>query len=178
MQPRDSQKAVFFDRDGTLMEEVNYCNDPATVKAYAGTTQALRALRQKGWKIVVITNQSGIGRGFISDAQYHAVAAELDRQLEGLIDATYFCPDIPEQPTERRKPAPGMVREAERDLGLNLAQSFFIGDKGIDIECGKAVGCRTIHVETGHGANYKGPAPDFTARDVVHAISEILKQNA
>lgn len=168
-------RAVFFDRDGTLMEEVHYCKDPALVSTFPGTSHALRALRQRGWKCVLVTNQSGIGRGLLSDSEYHAVAAELDRQLGGMLDATYYCPDTPDQPSIRRKPEIGMLTEAAGDLSIDLKSSIMVGDKASDILCGKNAGCRTILVETGYGSAYKGPKPDFIARDVVDAISLILK---
>ncbi|MEO6054504.1 MAG: HAD family hydrolase [Chthoniobacterales bacterium] len=168
-------RAVFLDRDGTLMEEVHYCKDPALVRVFPGVASALRALRVTGWKCIVITNQSGIGRGLITEAEYHAVDEELQRQLDGLIDATYFCPDTPDKPSARRKPEPGMLLEAASDLALDLKASFFIGDKEADIACGKAVGCRTILVQTGYGANYAGSPPDFTVPDLVDAASLILK---
>ena len=100
--------AVFFDRDGTLMEEANYCGDPAKVKVYPGVPSALRALRQAGFLNLIVSNQSGIGRGLIAEEQYRAVQQELLRQIgESLIDGSYFCPDAPsETPSPRRKTAP------------------------------------------------------------------------
>ncbi|MEO6848653.1 MAG: HAD family hydrolase [Chthoniobacterales bacterium] len=175
MERKSSTRAVFFDRDGTLMEEVHYCKDPAKVKIFPGVVSALRALQQQRWRCIIVTNQSGIGRGLITESEYHAVNEELLRQLDGLIDATYFSPDHPDQPSERRKPATGMLLEAAQDLSLDLEACWFVGDKESDILCGKAVGCRTVLVETGYGAEYAGTPPDFTTRDVVHAIADILK---
>src|SRR5260370_10631950 len=98
-------RAVFFDRDGTLMEEAHYCGDPAQVKLYPGVPDALRKLKEAGFRTFVVTNQSGIGRGLITEAQYRAVEAELRHQIgEGLLDASYFCPDAPDVPSTRRKP--------------------------------------------------------------------------
>ena len=164
--PDTGRPAVFLDRDGTLMHDVHYCSDPAKVRIFEDAPHALRRLREKGFKIVVITNQSGIGRGYFNETQYYAVAAELNRQVgSGLIDATYFCPDAPDAASERRKPAPGMILEAQRELGLDLSRSFLIGDKRIDAECGRNAGVRTILVENGserhddvnHGADWKAP---------------------
>src|SRR5919109_170308 len=89
--------AVFVDRDGTIMEDADYCSDPQQVKVFPGVAEALRRLKSKGFTLIIITNQSGIGRGFFSIEQYRAVEAEVLRQLgDGLIDATYFCPDAPD----------------------------------------------------------------------------------
>ena len=108
-----SDRAVFFDRDGTLMEEVHYCGDPQKVRVYAGVSAGLRKLKQAGFRTFIVTNQSGIGRGLISEAQYSAVQQEVLSQIgEGLIDASYFCPDAPGTASTRRKPEPGMLFEA------------------------------------------------------------------
>jgi D-glycero-D-manno-heptose 1,7-bisphosphate phosphatase len=162
-------RAVFFDRDGVLMEEVHYCADPARVKAYPGAGEALRRIRAAGFRTFIITNQSGIGRGLITEAQYHAVQDELLRQIgPGLIDAAYFCADPPEAPSFRRKPQPGMVLEAAAEYGLDLSRSFFVGDKSSDIECGRRAGTQTILVLTGYG-EHESCTPGFTARNLPEA---------
>ena len=169
-------RAVFFDRDGTLMEEVYYCGDPAKVKVYAGVTEALRKLKEAGFRTIVITNQSGIGRGLFTVAQYRAVEAEFLRQIgEGLIDASYFCPDVPGVPSTKRKPEPGMVWEAAADFDIDLAGSYFIGDKSADIECGRRAGTRTIQVRTGYGTE-QVCEPDLTAADVAQAVQLVLEK--
>jgi len=169
------RRAVFFDRDGTLMEEVQYCSDPAQVRVYPGVPEALRQLKAAGWAAIVITNQAGIGRGYFSEAQYRAVAEEFLRQAGGgLIEATYFCADAPGTPSVRRKPEPGMLLEAAADHGIDLGRSFFIGDKRVDIECGRRAGTRTIQVLTGYGAEQPGEA-DFVVRDAVEAVRLVLE---
>jgi len=166
--------AVFFDRDGTLMEEVNYCAEPRDVAVYPGVPEALRKLKNAGFRTVILTNQSGIGRGLFTEAQYQAVQLELLSQLgEGLIDACYFCPDVPGAPSTRRKPEPGMVLEAVADHDIDLERSFMIGDKAADIECGRRAGMRTILVLTGYGAGEEC-CPDFRVPDVVLAIEVVL----
>jgi D-glycero-D-manno-heptose 1,7-bisphosphate phosphatase len=170
-------RAVFFDRDGVLMEEVRYCGDPARVRAYPAAGEALRRLGTAGFRTFIVSNQSGIGRGLITEAQYRAVEDELLRQIgPGLIDATYFCADPPGTPSLRRKPEPGMVLEAAAGYGLDLTRSFFVGDKSSDIECGRRAGTRTILVLTGYGAQ-QNCAPDFTARDLAEAADIILGLN-
>ncbi|XHR29926.1 MAG: D-glycero-alpha-D-manno-heptose-1,7-bisphosphate 7-phosphatase [Chthoniobacteraceae bacterium] len=174
--------AVFLDRDGTLMEEVNYCSDPALVRVFPCTGDALRELNCNGFLCVIITNQAGIGRGYFTETQYQAVQAELIRQIDGgaapsLVAATYFCPDAPSTPSARRKPEPGMVLEAARDLGIDLARSWFVGDKRADVECGQRAGTRTVLVETGYGCQEvaAGVSPNFIAKDIVAAVALILQ---
>ncbi len=171
----NGSKAVFWDRDGTLMEEVHYCNDPAKVRVFDGALAALASLRAAGWLNIVVTNQSGIGSGRILMAEYEAVAAEFERQLGGLVDRVYFCPDPSSAPTHRRKPSPGMLEEASADFGLDLRKCWMVGDKDIDVAAGKAAGCRTIAVRTGYGAKGGSVGPDETADDVAGAAAAILR---
>lgn len=168
------RRAVFFDRDGTLMHEEDYCSDPARVRAIPGARDALAELHRQGWLNIIITNQSGIGRGYFTVADYEAVNAELFRQLGGTIDAAYHCADHPDIPTPRRKPATGMIEEAIRDHGINPPRSWFVGDKDIDVTSGRNAGCRTILVLTGYGENHRDCGADFIAADVTAAIRIIL----
>jgi D-glycero-D-manno-heptose 1,7-bisphosphate phosphatase len=169
-----SERAVFLDRDGTLMEEVHYCGDPAQVRLYPGVPEALRDLKRSGFRLFIVTNQSGIARGIITEAQYHAVQAELLRQIgDSLIDRSYFCADGPEEVSLRRKPAPGMVLEAAKEFDVDLSRSFLVGDKSSDVECGRRAGTRTIQVLTGYGAAQRCAA-DFTVRDLVEATRLVL----
>ena len=167
--------AVFIDRDGTIMQDTDYCSDPQQVKIFPRVAEALRRLKSKGFKVIIITNQSGIGRGFLTVEQYRAVEAEVLRQLgDGLIDATYFCPDVPGQHSSCRKPAPGMIVEATREHQIDLAQSFLIGDKEIDAECGRNAGVRTIRVLTGFDRETAGSMADWVAEDLPAAAEIIL----
>jgi len=167
--------AVFIDRDGTIMQDADYCSDPQQVKIFPRVAEALRRLKSKGFKVIIITNQSGIGRGFFTVEQYRAVEAEVLRQLgDGLIDATYFCPDVPGQHSSCRKPAPGMIVEATREHRIDLARSFLIGDKEIDAECGRKVGVRTLRVRTGFDRKTAGSMADWVAEDLPAAAEIIL----
>jgi D,D-heptose 1,7-bisphosphate phosphatase len=169
--------AVFVDRDGTLMHDADYCSRPDQVQIFDGVTDALRQLKGAGYKIIVITNQSGIGRGFFTEKEYRAVEAELSRQLgNGLIDATYFCPDVPGQPSECRKPAPGMLLQATREHDLDLSKSFLIGDKEIDAECAHNAGVRAIRVRTGFDTMTDGSCADWVAEDLPAAAKIILNE--
>jgi D-glycero-D-manno-heptose 1,7-bisphosphate phosphatase len=166
--------AIFLDRDGTLMRDVDYCGNPANVEVFPQAPSALRRLKQSGYKLVIVTNQSGIGRGYFTPAEYLAVEAEFLRQLgNGLIDASYHCPDLPSIHSVRRKPGAGMILEAQRDHGLDLSRSFLVGDKGSDIACGRNAGVRTILVQTGYGASQTNCGADWVARDIGHA-AEII----
>ena len=168
--------AVFVDRDGTIIHDADYCSDPKQVQIFDGAAAALRRLKDAGYKIIVITNQSGIGRGFFSEKQYRAVESEVLRQLgDNLIDATYFCPDAPGKPSKCRKPAPGMVLEAARDHDVDLSRSFLIGDKEIDAECAHNAGVRAIRVRTGFDKMTDGSCADWGAEDLPAAAEIILK---
>jgi len=167
--------AVFLDRDGTLMRDVDYCGDPALVEVFPGTREALQKLRLSGYKLIIVTNQSGIGRGYFSEEEYLAVEREFVRQLgENLIDQTYYCPSLPSANSPRRKPAPGMILEAQRDHGLDLARSYLIGDKSSDVDCGRNAGVKTILVQTGYGAEAGDCGADWIAHDLSHAVKIIL----
>src|SRR6059058_3108247 len=167
--------AVFVDRDGTIIEDRDYCSDPNDVKIFPGAPEALRRLKSNGFKLIIITNQSGIGRGLFRVEQYRAVEGEVLRQLgDGLIDASYFCPDVPGQHSSCRKPAPGMILQAAREHRIDLSRSFFIGDKEIDAECGRNAGVHTIRVQTGLERDLIGSIADWVAPDLANAAKIIL----
>ena len=169
------QPAVFLDRDGTIMRDVDYCGDPNDVDLLPGVPQALRQLRSSGYKLIVITNQSGIGRRLFSEQQYRTVEAELEQRIgEGVIDATYFCPHLPKDGCKCRKPSPEMILNAARDHDVDLGRSFFIGDKMSDIECGRNAGVKTILVRTGYGRDANGQVADFVAQDLSAAAKLIV----
>jgi D-glycero-D-manno-heptose 1,7-bisphosphate phosphatase len=176
--PNESRPAVFLDRDGTLMRDVDYCGDPKDVEVFPQAREALHRLKEHGYKLVIITNQSGIGRGYFDETEYQAVELEFLRQLgDGLIDASYHCPDLPTTDSIRRKPGPGMIFEAQREHRLDLRRSFMIGDKSSDVGCGRNASVRTILVQTGLGADESKCGADWIARDIGHAADIILEQN-
>lgn len=168
--------AVFVDRDGTLMEEVGFCGDPQGVKLIPGASTALRQLREQGFRIVIVTNQSGIGRGYYSEQDFERVQQELFRQLGGaeLVDATYFCPDHPEVKPSRRKPAPDMLLDAARDLGLDLSRSYMVGDREGDVGAGHNASCRSVLVLSGEVRDPGGTAADMVAQTIADAAEWIL----
>jgi D-glycero-D-manno-heptose 1,7-bisphosphate phosphatase len=168
--------AVFLDRDGTLMHDKGYLGDPAGVELYPRVSDVLRLLKRAGFRLIVVTNQSGIGRAKFTLSDYEAVAARFEELIgHGLIDATYFCPDHADAPSPRRKPNPGMLLEAAHDHSLDLARSWMIGDRDGDIQAGIAAGARSILVQTGIGAEAKGDGAVFVAKDLAQAAAFILR---
>ena len=182
------RRAVFADRDGTIIEDRHYIADPADVALIPGSPEALLRLRALGFALVVVTNQSGIGRGLYTVADYRRVAAETDRRLERagvVVDATYFCTDAPggDPRTTCRKPSPVMYRQAAHDLGLALAGSYFVGDKVSDVLPAAALGGTGILVRTGHGATEEkrgategGPTPDWRVTDDLAGAAALIER--
>jgi histidinol-phosphate phosphatase family protein len=135
--------AVFLDRDGTLIKDMNYPSDPTEVTAIPGAAEALHQLQATGFALVVVSNQSGVGRGFITEAQAAAVDTqfrEVFRQAGIAFDGVYYCPHSPEAGCDCRKPLPGLLHRAAEDLDLSLADSFLIGDKIEDGQAAQAAG--------------------------------------
>lgn len=138
-----ARRALFLDRDGTLIVDVGYPRDPAAVEIIPGAIEALRVLQEK-WALVVVSNQSGIGRGIVTELEAEAVHAQFVRLFAAAgvrFTGYYYCPHAPEDCCACRKPAPGMLRDAASELGLDIARSVMIGDKASDLEAGRAAGC-------------------------------------
>jgi histidinol-phosphate phosphatase family protein len=134
---------AFFDRDGTVMHDEHYLADPNGVRLIDGAAAAIARVRAAGMAVVIVTNQSGIARGYITPTQYESVRARLDALLEtagAVVDATYHCPHLPDAPCECRKPAPGLYREAIADLDLDATRTAFVGDRRTDLEASAAFG--------------------------------------
>jgi len=164
--------AVFLDRDGTLIRNVDYIHDPREVEMFADVPGALRRLKGAGFRVVIITNQSGIARGRLTQEQYDAVQARV-MELAGPenIDATYMCPDF----GPRRKPSPEMILEAVGELNLDARRSCMIGDKAADVLAGHAAGTKAIFVRTGYALD--APCePDFIAANLGEAVEWILQE--
>jgi D-glycero-D-manno-heptose 1,7-bisphosphate phosphatase len=173
--PETLSPAVFVDRDGTLIEDRDYCSDPRDVKPLPGAAEALRHLKSRGFKIITITNQSGIGRGMFTLQQYRVVEAEVLRQLSpGLIDEVYFCADVPGQQSSHRKPAPGMILQAAREHAIDLSRSFMIGDKESDVDCAHNAGVRAIRVKTGSQNDTVDSKADWVADNLAAAADIIV----
>jgi D-glycero-D-manno-heptose 1,7-bisphosphate phosphatase len=187
-----SNRAVFLDRDGTINEEVNYLSQPEQLRLIDGAAEAIKRLNQAGWKVVVVTNQAGIARGYFSEAALRQIHLELEKifRAQGAhIDAIYYCPHHPtagigiyKADCDCRKPKPGLLERAASELQIDLRRSFVVGDKRSDLEAGYAVGCRKVLVRTGYGIEsekeFFGHAwqPEFIADNLPAAAQWILQQ--
>jgi D-glycero-D-manno-heptose 1,7-bisphosphate phosphatase len=164
-------RAVFLDRDGTLIAEKHYLHRPEDVEIFTGAAQALRRLAEAGFKLVIVTNQSGIGRGYFTLADAERVNEHVAREFARAgvhFEKTYIAPEAPDLPSRGRKPSPQFLFDARDEFQLDLAQSFMVGDKLIDLECGWNAGVnRSILVRTGYGAGLERQAPAGLARAVV-----------
>ncbi len=169
--------AIFIDRDGTLMEDVPWITNPAEVRLFPGVREALQDLKRAGFRVVMVTNQSGIGRGWMTVAQFEAVQARLLELLgSDVFDGIYMCPDRPDAPSERRKPAPGMIFEAARDLKIDLARSWMIGDKASDVECGQNANVKSVQVRTGEGEKQRSAEAVYFAEGFEEAVRFVLRE--
>jgi len=188
-----SRPAVFLDRDGTLIEECGYLDRLELLALFPWTTDALRLLNRAGFVTVVVTNQAAIGRGMIDEPFLHSVHAALDARLAqggARIDRYYYCPHFPDASVERfrqvcrcRKPGPGMIEQACRELDLDPAQSVMVGDRWLDVACGHAAGTRGVLVRTGHGAHEAETAPasaqaDAILNNLMEAVGWILRNSS
>jgi D-glycero-D-manno-heptose 1,7-bisphosphate phosphatase len=181
------QAAIFLDRDGTLIEEKEYLSRPEGVVVFPGAGAALRRLMDAGFRLVIVTNQSGIGRGYYTVDDLHRVNARLLELLaaDGVrIEKIYFAPEAPDQPSYGRKPNPQFLFDARDQLGVNLARSYMIGDKLIDLECGWNAGVkRSILVRTGYGTKLEQKSPEALAKawvvdDLATAARQILEHGS
>jgi histidinol-phosphate phosphatase family protein len=173
--------AVFLDRDGTINEDTGYIHHPSALRLIAGAATAIRALNVRGLPVVVISNQSGIGRGYFTLGDLDAVNSRLTELLKeggAAIDALYFCPHLPDEGCRCRKPATALVEQAAKELGVRC--SYMVGDKGADIALARTVEARAVLVKTGHGSEElarlsEAEEPDFIAEDLASAVDWILK---
>jgi histidinol-phosphate phosphatase family protein len=165
--------AVLFDRDGTLVEDVPYNGDPSRVMLVPGALDAVATLRHAGVGIAVVSNQSGIARGWISSEQVEAVNERVDTLLGG-VDVWLFCPHGPDDGCDCRKPAPGMVRAAARELGVAVDACVVIGDIGADLEAARAAGARGVLVPTSQTRPEEVAAAEHVAPDLLSAVRQLL----
>ena len=183
--------AVFLDRDGTLIEEVGYLDRLDRLSIFPWSAEAVRRLSAGGFRIVVVTNQSGVARGLFAESFVEEVHRVLDERLEAAgarIDAYYYCPhhpdgDLPEyrRDCECRKPRPGLIRRAARELSIDLSRSYVVGDRWLDVELAQAVGACGILVRSGYWSEEAAtPEQDVTAAavlpDLLAAAAWILQR--
>lgn len=172
------RKAAFLDRDGTLIEEVNFLSSVEELRVFPYTLEALTLLKDAGWLVIVLTNQSGIGRGIFEEGAMHAIHQEMQSRVGGMIDAFYFCPHLPCDGCSCRKPGLGMIESATSDFAIDLPGSWMIGDKKIDVETGKNAGGRSAMVMTGYGRTHSNDLdvrPDVLAENLLDAVREVLR---
>ncbi len=172
------RRFVVLDRDGTIIEEAVYLSDPEQVKLLPGAGRALRELKQMGLGLVVITNQSGVGRGFFDEKQLQRIHERLEQFLEceGVrLDGIYVCPHIPDDNCACRKPKLGLLQKAASDLDFVLKDSIVIGDKACDVDMGRLAGATTFLVRTGYGAQAaeQNIAIDYVVDDLMAATQVI-----
>lgn len=175
-------KAVFLDRDGTINVDTGYISDPDDLVFIRGAKGGVRLLKDKGFLVFVVTNQSGVGRGYFSIERLKAVNDRLLSEFtkEGInIDGIYFCPHHPNENCRCRKPRPKMVLDIASQYKIKLENSYFVGDKLIDVHTGKNAGCKTILIDTGTNPHIEDEEdwtqPDFIAKDLLGASKWIVK---
>lgn len=163
--------AVFLDRDGTLIEEANYLCRPEQVRLFPGAGSALRCLADSGFRLFIVSNQSGVGRGYFTLADVEAVNARVAAELaaEGVaFTKIYTAPEAPGEWSRGRKPSPQFLFDARDEFGIELAQSFMIGDKLLDLECGRNAGVkRCLLVRTGYGVETERAGPEHLGSAIV-----------
>jgi D-glycero-D-manno-heptose 1,7-bisphosphate phosphatase len=184
--------AAFLDRDGTLNEEVNFVRSPEELEMLPGAADAVRALNDHGIIVCIISNQSGVARGFFTEEDLAPIHAKLERELDrsgARINHIYYCPHHPTEGKPPynvvcscRKPGTGMLRQAAEEFDLDLRRSFVVGDRIVDIQAGRAAGATTILVLTGYGPHAlqecrtQGIIPDFIAEDITEATRIIMQK--
>ena len=184
-------KAVFLDRDGTIIEQMGYINHFSRIQIFPFAVQAIRLLRQADFKIVVVTNQAGVAKGYLSESLLKKMHERMLASFENLgakIDRLYYCPHHPKEgkgdykkDCSCRKPNTGMIEKAVREIGIDLSKSFVVGDRDSDIEMARRAGIRSALVLTGYGigeyVNTKGALsvkPDFIFNDLLQAAQTIV----
>ena len=178
--------AVFLDRDGTISEEVGYLNHASRFRMFPYVAAAIHRFNEAGLPVIVVTNQSGVGRGYFPESLVHAVNELMAQQLAekgAKIDATYYCPHTSAQNCSCRKPRTGMLDRAALEYALDLQRSFVVGDRYADVELARNAGARSVLVRTGYGegeltwhAAAWPSQPDFVAEDLAQAADWILRQ--
>jgi len=179
----DGRRAVFLDRDGTIVEDPGFLHKPEDVKLFPGTAEGIRRLNAAGYLVVVVTNQSGIARGLYTEADYRAVEkriGELLAKQKARIDASYFCPHHPQspEPCTCRKPRTKLFLEAQATLGIDFTQSWWVGDRLSDVQPARTLGGKGVLVVTGQGNLHQGQARALgvtVVADLLTAAAEIVR---
>jgi histidinol-phosphate phosphatase family protein len=179
------RKAVFLDRDGTIARDVHYCRRPEDFEILPTVPQAIRLLNENGFKVIVVTNQSGIARGHFTEETLTQIHDKMKHELakyDAKVDAVYYCPHHPDDSCECRKPGIALFRKAAHEHGIDLQSSYVVGDMQMDIDAGKALGCKTVLVTTGPQPPTTNPQspidlPDHVALDLLDASKWIMSRS-
>ncbi len=170
-------RAVFLDRDGTIIEDKDYLRDPREMVIFSGAGTALKRLQAEGFRLFIVTNQSGVGRGIFTMADVERVNLHLEQEFGRMgvhFERMYVAPEAPDVPSRGRKPSPQFLFDARDEFGLDLAQSYMVGDKLIDLECGWNAGVRKcLLVRTGYGAELERASPVKLRRAVI--VNDLLE---
>lgn len=178
---KEKNKAIILDRDGVLIHDIGYVHKVEDFRFIPKAVDALKLLSQKGFKLIIITNQSGIGRGYYTKEDFLKFNNHLINELSKnkiKIEKTYYCPHHPDESCNCRKPSTRHAEEAKKEFDIDLKRSYVIGDHPSDIEMGKKAGCKAAYVLTGHGKKHKGQAKaaDFIAEDLYDAAKWIVSR--
>jgi len=185
---KDTSKAVFLDRDGTISREVGYIDNVEDFELYPDAAEALACLQSRGYALIVVTNQSGVARGYFPESRVRAIndrMVELLARAGATIDGVYYCPHLEEGTVPAyavrcscRKPATGMITQAASEHGIVLPASVMVGDSLSDVECGKNAGLTTVLVRTGYGKNYEPVISGLPDREKPDYIADTLRDAA
>jgi D-glycero-D-manno-heptose 1,7-bisphosphate phosphatase len=176
----ENRKCIFIDRDGTLIEEVNFLHRVEDLRFFDYTDESVKLLKKHGFLVVIATNQSGIGRGIYTENQMREVHDAIQNQLTEKIDAFYFCPHLPDEGCVCRKPNLGMIEQARKDFAIDLNESWMIGDKVLDVELGHNAKIKTALVKTGYGkkdAEKLQKQPDIIAETLIDVVRFIIESS-
>jgi histidinol-phosphate phosphatase family protein len=171
-------RAIFFDRDGTIAVDVQYCRRPEDFKLFAETPKVIRALNKQGFKVIIVTNQSGISRGYFDESTLEKIHKKMKADLArkgAHIDGIYYCPHHPDDNCSCRKPKPALILQAAADCDIDLENSFVVGDLPKDIDLGKAAGCHTILINQSDTDSYKSSVPDVIVASISNIPNIVLK---
>lgn len=171
------QKTIFIDRDGTLIEEVNFLHRVEELRFFSFTNEAIKLLKNNDFRVVVVTNQSGIGRGIYTENDMHSIHEQIQFDLAEKLDGFYFCPHLPDEGCACRKPNLGMIEQAMRDFEIDFENSWMIGDKILDVELGFNAKIKSALVKTGYGQDSVEKLvrqPEIIAENLLEAVLQII----
>ncbi len=170
-------RCIFLDRDGTIVRERNFMRYPWEVEPVPGAVEAVRRMKELGYLLIVISNQSGVGRGIITMEDVLAVEQRIREIFSGMIDRFYYCPSRPEENAWCRKPNPGMVEDAMREFDIDIKESWVVGDRCSDVELADRVGARGVLVLTGYGQRFVNRCSPFLIASDILAFARYLERS-